>query len=102
MLREDLQVGTTLDLEHGETVKARRLGLWMCTALVVGNMIGSGIFLLPAALAAYGPISVAGWLATSTGAILLALIFGRLARLVPKTGAPTPIPARGSATSLDS
>lgn len=88
MLREDAQVGTTLDLAQGETVKARKLGLWMCTALVVGNMIGSGIFLLPAALAAYGPISIAGWLATSTGAILLALIFGRLARLVPKTGGP--------------
>ena len=51
-------------------------------------MIGSGIFLLPAALASYGPISLAGWLITSTGAVVLALIFGRLARLVPKTGGP--------------
>ena len=68
--------------------KSRRLGLWMCTALVVGNMIGSGVFLLPSALAPYGPISIVGWLLTSTGAIVLALVFGRLARLVPKTGGP--------------
>ena len=64
------------------------LGLWMCTALVVGNMIGSGIFLLPASLASFGPISIAGWVATSFGAVVLALVFGRLARLVPKTGGP--------------
>ncbi|MDJ0941963.1 MAG: amino acid permease [Kiloniellales bacterium] len=88
MLREDAQIGTALNGGHSESLPVRKLGLWMCTALVVGNMIGSGIFLLPAALAAYGPISIAGWLATSTGAIVLALIFGRLARLVPKTGGP--------------
>ena len=88
MLQEDVQVGAALDGGRSEGLPARKLGLWMCAALVVGNMIGSGIFLLPAALAAYGPISVAGWLATSTGAIVLALIFGRLARLVPKTGGP--------------
>lgn len=65
-----------------------QLGLWMCTALVVGNVIGSGVFVLPAALAAYGPISITGWIVTSAGAIVLALIFGRLARLLPRTGGP--------------
>jgi APA family basic amino acid/polyamine antiporter len=49
-------------------------------------MIGSGIFLLPAALAAYGGISILGWLFTSTGAMLLALVFARLSRRVPKVG----------------
>jgi APA family basic amino acid/polyamine antiporter len=77
------------DNDAQTTVKSEKtLGLWMCTALVVGNMIGSGVFVLPAALAAYGPISIAGWIVTSLGAIVLALIFGRLARLVPKTGGP--------------
>lgn len=64
------------------------LGLVACTALVVGNMIGSGIFLLPASLASLGPISLAGWLVTSAGALVLALIFGRLSRLVTRTGGP--------------
>jgi APA family basic amino acid/polyamine antiporter len=64
------------------------LGLSACIALVVGNMIGSGVFLLPSALAQFGPISIGGWLVTSTGAIMLALVFGRLARQVPKTGGP--------------
>ena len=51
----------------------RSLGLWMTTALVVGNMIGSGIFLLPASLAAEaGPVSILGWVFTGAGAILLA------------------------------
>src|SRR3954454_7747227 len=40
----------------------RTIGLWMATALVVGNMIGSGVFMLPATLAgAAGPISLPGW-----------------------------------------
>ena len=64
------------------------LGLWACTALVVGNMIGSGVFLLPASLAPIGPISIVGWLVTSTGAIALAIVFGRLARIVPGSGGP--------------
>jgi APA family basic amino acid/polyamine antiporter len=64
------------------------LGLWICTSLVVGNIIGSGIFLLPAALASFGTISLVGWIFTSIGAMLLALIFARLAVLVPKAGGP--------------
>lgn len=65
-----------------------RLGLATCTALVVGNMIGSGVFLLPASLAPYGPMALAGWVVTAIGAIALAIMFGRLARLVPRTGGP--------------
>ena len=46
----------------------RSMGLWMATALVVGNMIGSGVFLLPATLAGTaGPISMLGWLFTGAG-----------------------------------
>ena len=66
----------------------RSLGLWMCTALVVGNMIGSGVFLLPASLAPFGGISVLGWLFSSAGAVCLALVFAQLARQLPKIGGP--------------
>ncbi|HEY8952947.1 MAG TPA: amino acid permease [Candidatus Dormibacteraeota bacterium] len=66
----------------------RNLGLWMLTALVVGNMIGSGVFLLPASLAALGSVSIFGWALTGAGAILLALVFANLGRSMPRTGGP--------------
>lgn len=60
----------------------------MLTALVTGNMIGSGIFLLPASLAAYGSISLLSWVATAIGALLIALVFAKLANVMPLTGGP--------------
>ncbi len=66
----------------------RPLGLWSATALVVGSMIGSGVFLLPASLAPYGASSLLGWAITLCGAMLLALTFARLARRWPQTGGP--------------
>jgi APA family basic amino acid/polyamine antiporter len=60
----------------------------MATALVVGNMIGSGVFLLPASLGSYGPISLVAFGLTAVGAILLALVFARLGRTYPETGGP--------------
>lgn len=68
--------------------KGHTLGLVMLTALVVGNMIGSGVFLLPSALAKYGSISLLGWGFTAIGAILLALVFARLSHAMPATGGP--------------
>ena len=68
--------------------RRRALGLWMATTLVVGNMIGSGVFLLPSSLASYGGISIVAWLLTTAGAVLLALVFARLGRAYPKTGGP--------------
>ena len=67
----------------------RSMGLWMATALVVGNMVGSGIFLLPAALAGEaGPVSIFAMLFTGLGAMLLAGVFAGLARSYPRTGGP--------------
>jgi basic amino acid/polyamine antiporter, APA family len=68
--------------------RRRGLGLWMATALVVGNMIGSGVFLLPSSLASYGGISIVAWLLTTAEAVLLALVFARLGRAYPQTGGP--------------
>ena len=66
----------------------RQLGFWMCLALVVGNMIGSGVFLLPASLAPYGLNSIFGWIFTATGGVLLAIVFAQLARIYPQAGGP--------------
>ena len=71
-----------------ETSKPYTLGLWMLTALVAGNMIGSGVFLLPAALANYGLIGIFSWVFTSLGALSLAIVFGKLSTVIPKTGGP--------------
>jgi len=60
----------------------------MCTALVVGNMIGSGVFLLPASLAPFGGVSIIGWLVSASGAICLALVFARLGTVLPLIGGP--------------
>ncbi len=67
----------------------KKIGLITTTSLVVGNMIGAGIFLLPASLAEYGSISLLGWLFTATGAIILAKIFSNLSKIiVNKSGGP--------------
>ena len=41
---------------------SKSLGFWRTWALVVGTMIGSGVFLLPAVLAPYGSFSLIGWI----------------------------------------
>lgn len=70
------------------TTAKRELGLWMLTALVAGNMIGSGIFLLPASLARYGSISLFSWVLTSIGALLIALVLAKLSTILPRIGGP--------------
>ena len=60
----------------------------MAVSLVMGNMIGSGVFLLPASLAGFGGMSLLGWLVSATGAVCLALVFARLARFDPAAGGP--------------
>jgi APA family basic amino acid/polyamine antiporter len=60
----------------------------MAVALVTGNMIGSGVFLLPASLAPYGLNSLIAWLFTAAGGIGLALVFSRLSRAFPHGSGP--------------
>ncbi|MFJ7159090.1 amino acid permease [Streptomyces sp. NPDC101118] len=67
---------------------SRRFGLPVATALVMGNIIGGGIFLLPASVAPFGTISLAAFGVLTLGAIALALVFGRLAGRHPQTGGP--------------
>ncbi len=74
--------------EGGAGPSRRVLGFWMCLALCVGNMIGSGVFLLPASLAAFGWNGVFGWLVTIGGALCLAYVFANLSRSFPRAGGP--------------
>ena len=68
--------------------KPKKLGLFMLIALVCGNMIGSGVFLLPSSLAALGSISLWSWAVTGFGALILALLFAKMSILVPYSGGP--------------
>ena len=65
------------------TQKNEKLGLWTGTSLVIGNMVGSGVFLMPAALAVYGGISIVGWIFSAIGAFILAIIYARLGTMMP-------------------
>jgi arginine:agmatine antiporter len=66
----------------------RKLGPVLATIVVAGNMIGSGIFLLPATLATVGSVTIIGWLVASIGAMALALLFGKLGQRQPMAGGP--------------
>nr|WP_282572659.1 amino acid permease [Streptomyces sp. D2-8] len=64
------------------------LGLPAATALVIGSIIGTGVFALPSALAPYGPISLVAFVAVTLGALALALTFGALSRRTSSSGGP--------------
>lgn len=66
----------------------KELGFWMSTALVVGNIIGMGIFVLPASLAPYGYNALLGWGITVLGMGVIARVFARLAREFPASDGP--------------
>ena len=63
----------------------KKFGLWTSTSLVLGTMIGAGVFLMPSALASYGSISLIGWLFSSLGAIVIAKVFANISKLIPSS-----------------
>ena len=63
--------------------RKRKLGWGLAALLVAGNMIGSGIYLLPVALAPFGSSSLIGWVLVGLGALALAAVFGGLSRIHP-------------------
>lgn len=66
----------------------KEITLFMATMLVCGNMIGSGVFMLPATLAEVsGPMAtIIAWILTTIGSILLALSFANLGSKFTETG----------------
>lgn len=73
----------------------RSIGPFLAAALIAGNMIGSGIFLLPASLAAVGAASLIGWVLAALVAGLLGIVFAMLARLRPAGETMADYAARG-------
>ena len=67
---------------------AKKIGLFACTGVVAGNMMGSGIALLPANLASIGGIAIWGWIISIIGAMSLAYVYARLATKNPQQGGP--------------
>jgi arginine:agmatine antiporter len=70
------------------SASGRKMSLTQATMLVAGNMIGTGLFLLPATLASVGGIAVFGWLVAAAGAAALGLVFAKLGELDPQAGGP--------------
>ncbi|MFD8019973.1 APC family permease [Streptomyces lavendulae] len=66
----------------------RSFGPTVAIALIIGTIIGVGVFNLPTSLAAFGPISLVSMGLTTVGALALALLFASLSRRLPADGGP--------------
>ena len=73
-------------LKEMEKVSKRQIGLLGASAIVTGNMMGSGIALLPSSFASIGSITLISWLVTLAGALSLAFVFSRLGLIDPEEG----------------
>lgn len=63
--------------------KNLQIGLLSATFLVTSNMLGSGVYMLPSTLANIGGISIVGFLLTMIGVMAIALVFAKLATIIP-------------------
>jgi len=71
------------------TQQNEKIGLLAATSLIIGNMIGAGIFVLPASLGKFGSISILGWILTASGALVLAKIFSNFSKILKgQSGGP--------------
>ncbi|MCI5044433.1 MAG: amino acid permease [Aquisalinus sp.] len=76
------------------TSQSKMLGPLLATFIVAGNMIGSGVFLLPAGLAQTGSSSLIGWLVAALGAAMLAGVYAILGTIRPQEEGLIEYPAR--------
>src|SRR5262245_12154190 len=78
--------GSTGETRSGD--QPQQFGLPAAMALIVGSIIGVGIFNLPTSLAFYGPITLVSMALTTVGALVLAVLFASLSRRLPADGGP--------------
>jgi hypothetical protein len=84
-----LEVGAVQrDGEPRPDGRKKSLGVAACTAIVAGNMVGSGFYLSPVAVAPFGNLAILAWIVMGAGAICLGLTFAKLASLAQDTGGP--------------
>ncbi len=72
-------------LSPRNAAKAQSMGLTSATALVVGSIVGTGVFTMPAVLAGAGTMGIIVLGVIAVGAMLLAVLFGQLTRRVPNS-----------------
>jgi APA family basic amino acid/polyamine antiporter len=78
-----------VEARRGAPGVVRGLTLLGAVALIVGNMVGTSIYTLPASLAATtGPLGIAAWLLTAVGYLFVALVYASLGVRYPRTGGP--------------
>ena len=79
----------------GDTAE-RPFGPWTATALVVGTLVGAGIFVLPAQLAPLGWTAAGAWAGAGCGVLIVAWLLSRLTARWPEApGAPQSCRAAG-------
>ncbi|MGO8824395.1 MAG: APC family permease [Acidimicrobiales bacterium] len=61
------------------------MGLTSATGLVIGSIVGTGVFTMPAVLAGAGTMGIAVLAVIALGAMLLAVLFGQLTKRVPNS-----------------
>ena len=84
-----LDADAPLATRGGAAQLVRGLGLIGTVALVVGNMVGTSVYTLPASLAkATGPFGLVAWAFVAFGYLFVALVYARLGTRFPRTGGP--------------
>jgi basic amino acid/polyamine antiporter, APA family len=78
-----LSAGELSELSPRDRQKARALGLTSATGLVVGSIVGTGVFAMPGVLAGAGTVSLLVLGVIAVGAMMLAILFGQLTKRVP-------------------
>jgi APA family basic amino acid/polyamine antiporter len=79
----ELSGPSALPLSDRNERKAHSLGLTSATGLVIGSVVGTGVFTMPAVLARAGTMSIIVLAVIAGGAMLLAVLFGQLTKRVP-------------------
>ncbi len=80
-----IQPQTAVAHESAAAKSARALGLPSATALVIGSIIGTGVFTMPAVMASAGTASLLVLGVISIGALLLGTMFGQLTKRIPSS-----------------